>query len=77
MVSDERVVSAAVEAAESVVFSRYDRSELDDLDIAVSFEDGVLEVDVYLNAPGGDDAETVADEAALTAREAVDDLVEN
>jgi len=76
MVSDERVVSAAVEAAESVVFSRYDRSELDDLDIAVSFEDGVLEVDVYLNAPGGDDAEAVADEAVLAAREAVDDLLE-
>ena len=77
MVSDERVVSAAVEAAESVVFSRYDRSELDDLDIAVSFEDDVLDVDVYLNAPGGDDADAVADEAALAAREAVDDLVEN
>jgi hypothetical protein len=76
MVSDERVVSAAVEAAESVVFSRYDRSELDDLDIAVSFEDDVLDVDVYLNAPDDADAEAVADEAALAAREAVDDLLE-
>jgi hypothetical protein len=76
MVTDERVVRAAVEAAESVLFSRFDRSDLDDLDIAVSFEDGVLDVDVYLNAPEADDAEAVADEAALAAREAVDDLLE-
>jgi len=76
MPSDERVVRAAAEAAESVVFSRYDRSELDDLDVAVTFEDGVLDVDMYLNAPGADDAEAVADEAALAAREAVDDLLE-
>jgi hypothetical protein len=76
MVTDERVVRAAVEAAESVLFSRFDRSDLDDLDVAVSFEDGVLDVDVYLNAPEADDAEAVADEAALAAREAVDDLLE-
>jgi hypothetical protein len=76
MVTDERVVRAAVEAAESVLFSRFDRSDLDDLDVAVSFEDGVLDVDVYLNAPEADDAEAVADEAALAARDAVDDLLE-
>jgi hypothetical protein len=76
MVTDERVVRVAVEAAETAVFSRYDRSELDDLDVAVSFEDGTLDVDVYLNAPDAEDAETVADEAALAAREAVDDLLE-
>ncbi len=76
MVTDERVVRAAVEAAESVLFSRFDRSDLDDFDVAVSFEDGVLDVDVYLNAPEADDAEAVADEAALAAREAVDDLLE-
>ncbi len=76
MVSDERVVNTAVEAAESVIFSRCDRSDLDDLDIAVSFETGTLEIDVYLNAPEVEDTETVADEAALAAREAVDDLLE-
>ena len=76
MPSDERVVRAAVEAAESVVFSRYRRSELTDLDVAVSFEDGVLDVDVYLNVPDAGDAEAVADEAARAAREAVDDLLE-
>jgi hypothetical protein len=76
MPSDERVVRTAAEAAESVVFSRYDRSELDDLDVAVTFEDGVLDVDEHLHAPGADDAEAVADAAALSAREAVDDLLE-
>jgi hypothetical protein len=76
MVTDERVVNAAVEAAESVVFSRYDRSDLDDIDVAVTFEDGVLDVDVYLNAPEAENAGAVADEAALAARGAVDDLLE-
>ena len=77
MVPDERVVRAAVEAAESTVFSRYDRSELTDIDIAVSFEDGILDVDVYLNAPEAENAGTVADEAALAARRAVDELLED
>jgi hypothetical protein len=76
MVTDERVVTAAVEAAESVVFSRYDRSDLEDIDVAVSFEDGILDVDVYLHAPEAGDAGAVADEAALAARRAVDDLLE-
>lgn len=71
---DEAVVQAAVDAAEDVIFSVYTRSELRDLDVAVQFEDGVLEVDVYLDADG--DAERVADEAALAARDAVDGLLE-
>ncbi|MEF8856819.1 MAG: DUF3194 domain-containing protein, partial [Haloplanus sp.] len=41
----------------------------------VTFEEGVLDVDVYLNAPDADaDPEAVADEAARAARDAVDDL---
>jgi hypothetical protein len=75
--TDEEVVQTAAEAAEGVVFARYKQSAVDDLDVTVTFEDGVLEVDVYLNAPvtdDGTDAETVADEAARTARDAVDDL---
>jgi len=73
--SDETVVQTAAEAAEDVVFSRLDASAVDDLDVTVSFEDGVLEVDVYLNAPdAGADADRVADDAALAARGAVDDL---
>jgi hypothetical protein len=73
--SDEEVVRTAAEAAEGVVFSRYSQSEVDDLDVTVTFEDGMLEVDVYLNAPSDTrDPEQVADDAALAAQSAVDDL---
>jgi len=76
MVSDETVVETAAEAAEGVVFSRFDRSAVEDLDVTVTFEDGILEVDVYLDAPAGrPDADRVADDAALAARGAVDDLL--
>ena len=70
--SDEAVVQAASDAAEGVVFDRYKQSDVRDVDVTVHFEDGVLEIDVYLDAPG--DAERVADDAALAARSAVDDL---
>ncbi|RXK48560.1 DUF3194 domain-containing protein [Halorientalis pallida] len=73
--TDEEVVETAADAAEGVVFARYKQSEVDDLDVTVTFEDGILEVDVYLNAPSDTrDPEQVADDAALTARSAVDDL---
>ena len=75
---DEEVVRTAAEAAEGVVFSYYDQSAVTDLDVTVTFEEGVLDVDVYLNAPGdADDApdpDAVAREAAETAGEAVDEL---
>jgi len=75
---DETVVQTAAEAAEGVVFSRYRQSDVRDLDVTVTFEDGVLEVDVYLNAPDEDaDPETVADEAARAAQDAVDDLFDD
>ena len=72
--SDEAVVQTASDAAEGVVFDRYKQSDVRDVDVTVHFEEGVLEVDVYLDAPG--DAEQVADDAALAARSAVDDLFE-
>lgn len=75
--TDEEVVQTAAEAAEGLIFSRYKQSNVRDLDVTVSFEDGVLEVDIYLNAPerdDGTDPKEVADEAARVAREAVDDL---
>ena len=73
--SDETVVETAADAAEDVIFSRYKQSAVRDLDVTVSFEAGVLEVDVYLNAPADDhDPERVADDAALAARRAVDEL---
>ena len=77
MPTDETVVETASEAAEGVVFARYKQSAVDDLDITVTFEDGVLDLDVYLNAPDGPDdpdPEIVAEEAVLAAESAVDDL---
>jgi hypothetical protein len=75
--SDEAVVNTASEAAEGLVLSRFKQSDVRDLDVTVTFEDGVLEVDVYLNAPDADaelDPEQVADDAALAAEDAVDEL---
>ncbi len=74
--SETEVVRTAAEAAEGVVFDRYKQSRVRDLDVTVGFEDGVLDVDVYLNPPADadPDPERVADDAALAARSAVDDL---
>ena len=74
MPTDEEVVETASEAAEGLVFSRYTSSKIEDLDVTVRFEDGVLDLDVYLNAPADPDPEIVADEAVLAAESAVDDL---
>ncbi|GGM68560.1 putative amino acid-binding ACT domain protein [Halarchaeum rubridurum] len=75
MVDDETVVQTAAEAAEGYLFSRVKQSDVRDLDVAVTFEDGVLTMDVYVNAPAADvDEDELADEAARVGREAVDDL---
>ncbi len=75
--SAETVVETASDAAEGLIFSRYRKSAVRDLDVTVSFEEGVLEVDVYLDAPDDEqDPETVADDAALAAQRAVDELFE-
>jgi hypothetical protein len=71
--TDEAVVEAAADAAREVIFSRYDRNEIEDLDVRVSFDDGVLDVDVFVEAAG--DERRVADDAALAARGAVDALL--
>jgi hypothetical protein len=74
--SEEEVVSTAAAAAEGLILERYKQSDVRDLDVTVTFEDGVLDVDVYLNVPEdvGPPAEQVAEEAAQVAGEAVDDL---
>ena len=76
--SDDTVVETAAEAAEGLVLSRFANSSITDLDITVSFEDGVLDLDVYLNTT--DDAEAdpdaVATEAIEAAESAVDELFE-
>ena len=74
MPTDEDVVRTAADAADGLIFERYKQSAVRDVDVTVTFEDGVLEVDVYLNAPDDEKAERVADEAARAARDAVDDL---
>ncbi|RAW46525.1 DUF3194 domain-containing protein [Halorubrum sp. 48-1-W] len=77
--TDEEVVRTAAEAAEGVVFEHYDQSAVTDLDVTVTFEAGVLDVDVYLNAPDGPDdpdPETVAEAATTAAGDAVDELFE-
>ena len=74
--TDPEVVEAASDAAEGLVLSQYKQSEIRDLDVTVRFEDGRLEVDVYLDAPDDPDPAVVADEAVEAAEAAVDDLFE-
>jgi len=75
---EAELVETAASAAEEIVFSRYSQSEVRDLDITVTFEEGRLEVDVYLDAPEDtQDPEQVAEDAVLAARTAADDLVES
>ena len=76
MPTEDEVVRTASEAAEGMIFSRYRRSAVRDLDITVTFEDGVLDIDVYLNPPddADPDPEAVVDEAIAAAESAVDEL---
>jgi hypothetical protein len=75
MPTDQEVVEAAASAAADLIFARIDRSDVEDYDVTVSFEDGVLDVDVYVLAPdASEDADRVAEDAALAARHAVDEL---
>jgi len=73
---DETVVTTAAEAAEGLILSRFANSAITDLDITVTFEDGVLDLDVYLNTTDDAEAdpEAVADDAIDAAEDAVDEL---
>ncbi|MFD1640618.1 DUF3194 domain-containing protein [Halohasta litorea] len=73
--TDETVVQTAAEAAEGLVFARFANSDVTDLDITVGFDDGMLEVDVYLNTV--DDAEGDPDEVVQEAVEAAEDAVDD
>jgi hypothetical protein len=75
---EQEVVEAAAEAAENVVFSHLEKSAVEDLDVTVRFEEGVLETDVYVHAPEEPDelVGRTADDAALAARGAVDELLD-
>ena len=74
--SDAAVVEAAAEAAEGLVRSRYAQSAVREFDVTVTFEDGRLDVDVYLDAPAEPDPTVVANEAVEAAESAVNDLFE-
>ncbi len=75
MVEPEAVVETASEAAHGYVLSRLSKSNVEDLDLTVSFEDEVLEVDVSILAPAADaDLDQIADDAARVAGDAVDEL---
>jgi hypothetical protein len=77
--TDAAVVEAASEAAEGLILDRYKQSDVTDMDVTVRFEDGTLDVDVYLNAPqdpAEPDAGAVVQEAVEAAEAAVDELFE-
>ncbi|MFQ3294526.1 MAG: hypothetical protein ACI9PP_002308 [Halobacteriales archaeon] len=77
MPTDQAVVETAANAAADLIFARIGRSTVDDYDVTVSFEDEVLEVDVYVVAPDAtEDTDRVAEDAALAARHSVDELFE-
>jgi hypothetical protein len=75
--TDEAVVETAAEAAEGLILDRYKQSAVTDMDVTVSFENGQLDVDVYLNAPDDPDPAVVAGEAVEAAEAAVDELFED
>lgn len=78
MPTDLEVVEAGSKAAEGLVLDRLSSSNIEDLDVTVTFEEGILEVDVYVHAPSADeDVDQIVDDAALAAQDAVDDLFED
>ncbi|MFB6137547.1 MAG: DUF3194 domain-containing protein [Halobacteriaceae archaeon] len=77
--AETAAVDAAARAAERVIFSRLDEADVVDYDVRVSLEDGRLDVDVYLertpDGPDDDVLDAVADDAALAAGAAADDVL--
>lgn len=71
------VVNTGVSAAESVIFSRYSRGEVKDLDISIRFEDMEVSIDIYLSIPSAEDEDAVAHDAALAAQHAIDAAVDD
>jgi hypothetical protein len=73
-VDDADVVREAAEAAENVIFSRYDQGEIRDIDVTVTFDEGEFEVDVYLDvSEDSDDPDRVVEDAVLAARSVADE----
>lgn len=81
MDEEATLVERASEAATDLIFSRYQASEIEDLDVTVSFEDEQLEVDVYFETGASSAAERererqTADDAAMAAADAVEAVLE-
>lgn len=76
MPTDTEVVQTAADAAEGVIYSQYKQSRVNDVDVTVTFEDGTLDIDIYLNPPDDHDAdpEQVTDDAVAASQAAVDEL---
>lgn len=76
MPTDTEVVQTAADTAEGVIYSQYKQSRIEDVDVTVSFEEGILEVDIYLNPPDDHDTDPqqVIDDAGAAAQDAVDEL---
>lgn len=76
MPTDTEVVQTAATAADGVIYSQYKQSRVKDVDVTVTFEDGILDIDIYLNPPEDSDAdpERVIDDAVAAANDAVDEL---
>ncbi|MFW6384165.1 MAG: DUF3194 domain-containing protein [Halodesulfurarchaeum sp.] len=77
MPDPETVVETASQAVHGYIFSRLSKSDVEDLDVTVSFEERVLEVDVSIVAPATDaDLDQIVEDASRIAGEAVEDLLE-
>nr|WP_233738043.1 DUF3194 domain-containing protein [Halocatena pleomorpha] len=59
-----------------MIYSEYKQSRVKDVDVTVSFEDGILDLDIYLNPPDDPDVdpERVTNDAVAAAHAAVDEL---
>lgn len=78
MPDDTTIVETAAARAEEIVFERLSPSQVNDLDVTVKFDDGNLEIDVFVSAPDASiETSQVVDDAAIAARRAVDDLLED
>lgn len=52
---DEEIVEEVATTVEEFIFSEIGSKNIEDYEVNVTFEDGDLEIDVYINAPGYND----------------------
>ena len=81
MPTKEEIVDQAAEAATDLIFSHYDASAVEDVDVSIAFEEEELSIDIYLKTGAETDEDQererrVADDAALAAVDVVDCMLE-